>query len=64
MVERIRALARDKGLTISAIEKAAGIGNGVIARWDVHSPRVSQLYAVARLLDVSLEYLINGEQSA
>ena len=64
MVERIRALAKEKGLTIAAIEKEAGIGNGVIARWDEHSPRVSALFAVANVLGVSLDYLVSGEKSA
>ena len=64
MLERIRTLAKEKGLTIAAIEKEAGIGNGVIARWDIHSPRVGQLCAVANVLGVSLDYLVNGEKSA
>lgn len=64
MVERIRALAKSMGMNISALEKAAGIGNGVIARWDEHSPRVSALFAVANVLGVSLDYLVNGEEKS
>lgn len=63
MVERIRKLAKDRGMTMKDLEKRCGHGNGTIARWDEHCPRVSAVVDVARALDVSLEVILGyGEK--
>lgn len=43
-----------------ALEKKAGIGNGVIAAWAEGSPRVDTLQKVADALDVTIDYLVSG----
>lgn len=55
--ENIKEIADHKGLTIRQLELKAGIGNGVIARWDKSSPSVDNLIKVSEVLKVSLKRL-------
>lgn len=56
--ERIKAIATEKGLPIYQLEKAAGIGNGVIAGWKESAPRVDTLKRVAEVLGVTIDELV------
>ena len=60
LVGRIEMLAKEKGLTIKALERMAGVGNGTIRRWQTQSPRLDRLIPVAKCLDVSLDLLVSG----
>ena len=62
MVERIRELCKRKNITFQKLEKAVGLGNGVIARWDERMPSAKNLSVVAEFLGVSMEYLLTGEE--
>lgn len=63
MVDRIRKLSKERGKTIKDLEKECGIGNGSIAKWDDHCPRVSAVVDVAKALGVSLEVILGyGEK--
>lgn len=56
--ENVKKIADKKGISISALEREAGIGNGVISGWKESYPRISTLSAVARVLKVKVDYLI------
>jgi transcriptional regulator with XRE-family HTH domain len=58
MVEKIRKLAKEKGLSITKLEEAVGLGNGTITKWDKGSPVLANLKKVADFLGVSIEDLI------
>ena len=60
MVERIAALAKEQGLSINALESLAGVTN--IHRWDDNRPSVDKVAAVARVLNTTVDYLVNGGQ--
>lgn len=64
MVEVIRARAQAKGLSIYALERKAGVGNGAIARWDVSAPRLDNLQKVADALECSVVELLAESQTA
>lgn len=64
LVSRIESLAKEKGLTLKALERMAGVGNGSIRRWQTQSPRLDRLIPVAKCLDVSLDYLVSGTGTA
>lgn len=57
--DTIKEISLEKGLSISAIEKKAGLGNGTIAGWKNSDPKVSNLKAVAKVLGVSVTRLLN-----
>lgn len=61
LVERIKQLAREKELTIKAIEQNAGFGNGTIRRWDNSPPSADKLLKIAYMLNTTCEYLLTGK---
>lgn len=56
--ENIRVIARKHGMSLTQLEEAAGLGNGTIGKWDIYSPRVDRLMAVAEVLGVSIDELL------
>ena len=58
---RIKEKANEKGISIKALEREAGLGNGVIKRWNETSPQCNKLELVANYLQVSIEWLITGK---
>ena len=58
MVSLIKELCKSQNKTIKAVEEACNLGNGTIRRWDIHSPKVDGVLAVARYFGVSVDYLL------
>lgn len=56
--DRIKALCDKKKISIAALERAAGIGNGTINGWKTGSPTVDKLQAVAKALGVKVNKLL------
>ena len=56
--ENIKALADKKEIPIYKLEQQAGIGNGVIAAWKTSVPMLDKLLAVAKVLGVTVNELI------
>lgn len=64
MYERIKALCQELGYTIQTLEKLAIISNGTIGKWKTSYPRADYLNRVAKVLNTTSEYLLNGEGPA
>ncbi|MCI8594889.1 MAG: helix-turn-helix transcriptional regulator [Oscillospiraceae bacterium] len=64
MVEKIRALCKKRGISIWALEKKLGIGNGVVARWAQSSPRVESIKAVADFFGITVDELLRETEVA
>lgn len=62
IVEKIRNLCKNNNTNISTIEKELGFANGSIRLWDKSSPAIDKVLLVAKKFNVTLEYLITGEQ--
>ena len=62
ILKRIKEKCLEKGLTISALEKQAGIGNGTIARWNTSSPTVESIQAVAKVLNCTVDDLLRADE--
>lgn len=58
----ISYLCKAHGTTFAEVERAVGLGNGVIRRWDEYSPRVKSLKRVADYFKVSIDDLLVGEE--
>ena len=58
---RIRALRRERGLSLAALAQAAGIGKGSLSELETgrRNPTLATLYAVARPLEVPLGRLVD-----
>ena len=61
MVNKIRQLCKESGNTLASLERSLGIGNGVIARWDIHNPTVDRVKAVADFFGVSVDELLKED---
>ncbi len=60
-VDRIRALANQKGMSLPTLESELGLGNGTISRWAKSSPNTEKISRVADYFHVSVDYLIGRE---
>lgn len=56
--EVIAKMAKEKEIPIYKLERAAGIGNGVIRRWGESDPSTSALRKVAAVLDCTIDDLL------
>lgn len=62
--ERIKALCAEKGITVQTLEIMSGLSNGTITHWRNSNPRVSAVYAIANVLNSTVEYIYTGEGPA
>lgn len=62
MRERIKALAKEKGMSLPDLEQELGFGSGTIVKWDKCAPRSDKLQIVANYFGVTIDYLMTGFQ--
>lgn len=60
LYEKIKALCKDKKISIRYLEKNLGFSNGCIRKWNVVSPGVERVKKVADYFGVSIEYFLGG----
>lgn len=58
LFERIKALADEKNLSLREIELSANLSNNSLRRWNNSMPSADKLAAVAKILQVSTDYLM------
>lgn len=63
VVDRIRTLCEEKGITINKLEKEVEIGRGNIARWDKHKPNILNVQKVADYFSVTTDYILTGNEN-
>jgi len=64
MYYKVKAIAKEKGMSIKALEKAAGLSNGTIGKWQKSTSgvgRLGSIRAIANALGVTVEELIKEE---
>ena len=61
ILKKIKKICTEKHITIAALERELGFGNGSIRKWDRMSPSVERVSLVADYLGVNIEYLISDE---
>ena len=57
--DKIKAICKKKGISLSSVEKQAGLGNGAISKWKESSPTIDNLQAVANVLKIKVDKLIS-----
>ena len=57
ITDNIKALAKQKGMSLAYIEKEAGLGAGCISHWHRVSPTTANLMEVAKVLETDLNTL-------
>ena len=63
IVGRIKDLCFEKAMSIAALEKQLGFGNGSVYRWDKNSPTIEKVAKVADYFNVSIDYLLGKTQN-
>ena len=61
LVDRIRALANQRDMSLPQLEVELGLGNGTISRWKTSSPNTDKLQKIADYFKVSMDYLLGRE---
>lgn len=56
-VERIKKLAKERGLTLQQVAEKAGIGINSIYRWNKVTPSSNSLEKVAKVFNITPDYL-------
>lgn len=59
LYDKIREICKEKGLTVTFVEKEAGLSNGIISKWNQSSPTVNNLQAVAKVLNIKVDKLLD-----
>ena len=59
LYDKIKEICKKNGVSVSAVEKEAGLSNGTIRKWNESSPTVDSLKAVANVLKIKVEKLIS-----
>lgn len=57
--EKIKTLAEQNGITIAALEKVLGFGNGTIRAWRKRTPSADNLKKVADYFKKPIEYFLS-----
>ena len=58
LVKNIRALCAERGLSIRQLESTLGFSNGIVASWEIKTPSVTRVKAVADFFGVTVDQLL------
>lgn len=58
MVDKIKALAKSRGLTIMQVEEQCGIGKKSIYSWNTNKPSIDKVKRVADFFGITIDELI------
>jgi predicted transcriptional regulator len=61
LLEKIKKLCKERGISINDLEKACGIGRNTIYKWGESSPTVDNLKAVAEFFGRTVDDLLKEE---
>lgn len=57
--DKIKVLCKKKNISVSSVEKKAGLSNGAISKWNTVSPTIDNLQAVSKVLKVKIDKLLD-----
>lgn len=58
MYQKIKALCKEKDISVYLLEKQLGFSTGSICKWDNSMPRADALLKVAKYFNVTIDYFI------
>lgn len=64
LTNRIRDLAKKKGISIRKLETELGFADKTISAWDTHRPSIDRAAAVADYFGVSIDWLLGRDDPA
>lgn len=60
--ERTKSIAKQKGLTLKQVEEKAGLSETSLYNWKRSNPKSENLEKVAKVLNVSVDYLLGNTE--
>ena len=57
LYERIKIVAKERGISISELERRLELAQGSICKWNEIKPAFDKVVKVANCLEISVEYL-------
>ena len=60
--ERIKQLAKNKGISIYQLERDNNLSNGSISKWNRVTPSAESLNSVAKSLDTTMDEILNSSE--
>lgn len=58
--ENIRARCEAMHISVTELEKRAGVSNGIVGKWSNAEPNLGTLRKIAAVLDCTIDDLIEG----
>jgi len=58
LVEKVKKLCEERGISVPKLEKELGFGNGAIYNWNKSSPSIDKVTKVAQFFGVTTDYLL------
>ena len=58
LLDKIKKMCAEKGVSIADVEAAAGVGKNVIYKWDKSVPSIKNLKSVADYFGVTVDELL------
>ena len=62
--ERIKEIASKRGLSLREVNDKSGLKPNVIYSWKTKTPSAKKLESVAKALNVTTDYLLNGQDES
>lgn len=62
LLDNVKALCKEKGIAQRRMEQEIGISNGASSKWEKSSPSVEVLQKLSKYFDVSINYLLTGQE--
>lgn len=59
--DKIKAICKEKGVSIASVERQAGMSSGAISKWKTSSPTVASLSSVVNVLCVPITEVFGGD---
>lgn len=60
--DRIKMLCKQKGVTVTGVEKELGFARGSLCKVETNKPSMEKVQKLAKFFDISVEYLTTGEE--
>lgn len=62
LLEQIKRLCNKNAIPLRVLEKELKLGNGSLSKWDKSAPSVEKVQRVAGYFNVSVDYLLTGDE--
>ncbi len=63
LYEKIRDVAKSKGYSVNRLEQELGFARSSINKFNKNKPSIEKLQQIADFLNVSLDYLLTGQEA-